>query len=70
MFYPFLPALLMAFLHVLLNLEKTDLPSIARGHLEILKASIKKAIPLETDKMSKYHLKDVLQRIDLALDPK
>lgn len=52
------------------ELEKTDLPSIARGHLEILRASIKKAIPLETDKMSKYHLKDVLQRIDLALDPK
>ncbi|MBE9466042.1 zinc-dependent metalloprotease [Dyadobacter subterraneus] len=52
------------------ELEKTDLPSIARGHLEVLRASIKKAIPLETDKMSKYHLKDVLQRIDLALDPK
>ncbi|GLU51012.1 zinc-dependent metalloprotease [Dyadobacter frigoris] len=52
------------------ELEKTDLPSVARGHLESLKASIKKAIPLETDKMSKYHLKDVLQRIDLALDPK
>ena len=52
------------------ELEKTDLPSVARGHLEILKASIKKAIPLKTDKMSIYHLKDVLQKIDLALDPK
>ncbi|MCF0059432.1 zinc-dependent metalloprotease [Dyadobacter sp. CY356] len=52
------------------ELDKTDLPSVARGHLEILKASIKKAIPLETDKLSKYHLKDLLQRIDLALDPK
>lgn len=52
------------------ELEKTDLPSIARGHLEILKGSIQKAIPLQTDKLSKYHLKDVLQRIDLALDPK
>jgi len=52
------------------ELEKTDLPSIARGHLELLSTSIKKAIPLETDKMSKFHLKDVLKRIDLALDPK
>jgi len=52
------------------ELEKTDLPSIARGHLEILKASIQKAIPLETDKLSKYHLKDILKRIDSALDPK
>lgn len=52
------------------ELEKTDLPSIARGHLETLRASIKKAIPLEKDKMSRYHLKDVLQRIDLALDPR
>jgi hypothetical protein len=54
----------------IVDLEKTDLPSIARGHLEILKSSIQKAIPLQTDKLSKYHLKDVLQRIDLALDPK
>ncbi|MDQ6481970.1 zinc-dependent metalloprotease [Dyadobacter sp. LHD-138] len=52
------------------ELEKTDLPSIALGHLEILKGSIQKAIPLQTDKLSKYHLKDVLQRINLALDPK
>jgi hypothetical protein len=51
-------------------LEQTDMPSITRGHLESLQASIKKAIPLETDKMSKYHLKDILKRIDLALDPK
>jgi hypothetical protein len=52
------------------ELAKTDLPSITRGHLEVLKSSIQKAIPLQTDKLSKYHLKDVLQRIDLALDPK
>lgn len=52
------------------ELDKTDLPSIARGHLELLRTSLRKAVPLETDKISKYHLKDVLQRIDLALDPK
>ncbi len=51
------------------DLKKTDLPSIARGHLEILKSEIKLALPLTTDKMSKYHLQDVLQRIEVALNP-
>ncbi|SEJ11548.1 protein of unknown function [Dyadobacter koreensis] len=51
------------------ELEKTDLPSIARGHLEILKSSIQKAIPVQTDKITRYHLKDVLQRITLVLNP-
>lgn len=64
------PGALYATASRMVDLEKTDLPSIARGHLEILKSSIQKAIPLQTDKLSKYHLKDVLQRIDLALDPK
>jgi len=51
------------------ELDKTDLPSIARGHLEILKTLIQKAIPVQTDKITKYHLKDILQRITLALNP-
>ncbi len=52
------------------ELEKTDQPSIARAHLENLKSSVQTAIPKATDKISKYHLQDVLQRIKLALDPK
>lgn len=52
------------------DLKKTDLPSIARGHLELLKSEIKLAIPVTTDKLSKYHLQDLLQRIENALDPK
>lgn len=53
----------------MVDLKKTDLPSIARAHLEALKGEIKAALPLTTDKMSKYHLQDVLQRIDTALNP-
>jgi hypothetical protein len=53
----------------MVDLKKTDLPSIAKAHLEILKGEIKIALPLTSDKMSKYHLQDVLQRIDTALDP-
>lgn len=52
------------------DLKKTDLPSIARAQLETLKAEIKAALPLTTDKMSKYHLQDVLKRIEKGLDPK
>ncbi|GAB3511485.1 zinc-dependent metalloprotease [Emticicia fontis] len=52
------------------DLKKTDLPSIVRANLESLKSEIKAALPLTTDKMSKYHLQDVLNRIDKALDPK
>lgn len=54
----------------IVDLKKTDLPSITRAHLESLKSEIKAALPLTTDKMSKYHLQDVLNRIDKGLDPK
>jgi hypothetical protein len=52
------------------ELEKTDLPSVARAHLESLKTTLQGAIPRSTDKNTKYHLQDVQQRIKLALDPK
>ncbi|WP_221394844.1 zinc-dependent metalloprotease [Dyadobacter sp. NIV53] len=52
------------------ELEKTDLTSISRAHLESLKTMIQLAIPKTTDKISKYHLQDVAQRIKFALDPK
>lgn len=51
------------------DLKKTDLPSIVRANLETLKNQIKAALPLTTDKMTKYHLQDVLQRIEIALNP-
>jgi hypothetical protein len=52
------------------DLSKTDLPSVARGQLETLKGEVKAALVLTTDKLSKYHLQDILQRIDNALNPK
>ncbi len=53
----------------IVDLKKSDLPSIARGHLEAMKSEIKVALPLTLDKMSKYHLQDLLQRIESALNP-
>ncbi|OJV18947.1 MAG: zinc-dependent metalloprotease [Dyadobacter sp. 50-39] len=52
------------------ELEKTDLPSIARAHLESLKTAVNAAAVKSTDKNTKYHLQDVSQRIKQALDPK
>ncbi len=50
--------------------KKSDVISIARGHLNELKNEITTALPAYADKMSRYHLQDVLARINQALDPK
>ena len=52
------------------NLNQTDLPSIARGQLVGLKASVKAAAARSTDRLSKLHLLDLAARIENALDPK
>lgn len=52
------------------DLNQTDLPSIARGHLTSLKAEISAAIPRMNDQLTKYHLQDLYKRISNALDPK
>jgi hypothetical protein len=52
------------------NLAQTDLPSIARGQLQSLKTDLKLANSRISDKMSKYHLLDLISRISEALDPK
>jgi hypothetical protein len=50
--------------------RKTDVTSVTRGHLLALKSELKAALPLTTDKMTKYHFEDVLFRIEKGLDPK
>jgi hypothetical protein len=62
-----LPRGLMAFTG---DIKNTDIPSIARAQLVELRNEITAAIPKETDKVSKYHLQDVLERIRQALNPK
>jgi hypothetical protein len=52
------------------NLAQTDLPSIARGQLNSLKNEMKLASSRMTDRMSRYHLQDLISRIGEALDPK
>ncbi len=52
------------------NIKNTDLPSIAKAELSALRSRILAAIPLTTDRLSKYHLLDIADRIRKALDPK
>ena len=52
------------------DIRNTDVPSIARANLNSLKAEITAAIPVTTDKLSKYHLQDELERIKQALNPR
>tara|TARA_Y100001933_G_scaffold77270_1_gene78513 strand:+ start:78 stop:2564 length:2487 start_codon:yes stop_codon:yes gene_type:complete len=52
------------------NVGQSDMISVCRGKLEELRSLIKKKLPYYKDANSKYHLKDILFRIDEVLDPK
>jgi len=49
--------------------EKTDVASVARGHLSELQTAIAQAIPAKSDLLTKYHLQDLSDRIEKALNP-
>jgi hypothetical protein len=50
--------------------KKTDLMSVAKGVLRTLRAEVGAAIPKTADRMSKYHLQDMADRIGQILNPK
>jgi hypothetical protein len=52
------------------EVKKTDIISVARGTLRALKAEIAAAIPAYADRMSRYHLQDLNERIDRVLNPR
>jgi hypothetical protein len=54
----------------LIEVKKTDIISVARGTLRALKAEIAVAIPAYADKMSRFHLQDLNERIDRVLNPR
>ena len=51
-------------------LADTDIPSIARGQLNELKSQLKNAAILNPDRLSKFHLNDLVSRIENAMKPK
>ena len=52
------------------DVNQSDIRSAARAELETLKRSVRSAISVTGDRMSRYHLQDVLERINNILDPK
>jgi len=49
---------------------ESDVPSLVRGHLIALKSKLETAAGSYSDPMSKYHLQDLLFRVNKALDLK
>ncbi len=52
------------------NIKRSDIISVIKVHLQSLKNEVNAAKGSIADPMSKYHLQDIAQRIDNALDPK
>jgi len=53
------------------SLSKTnDAVSILKGHARSLVSEIRAAVPAVSDQVTRYHLQDVLDRLNNALDPK
>ncbi|MET0392593.1 MAG: zinc-dependent metalloprotease [Chitinophagaceae bacterium] len=52
------------------GLNKSDIISVVKAHLAALKNEINAAKTTVPDAMSQYHLQDIAQRIDEALNPK
>ena len=53
-----------------LSTDRSDIKSVVRAHLASLKNEVKAATPSVQDEMTRYHLQDILTRIDVALNPK
>lgn len=53
-----------------IDAKKSDIISVLKGTLRQLKAEITGALPAVTDRMTRYHLQDVSERITKILDPK
>jgi hypothetical protein len=51
-------------------LADTDIPSIARGQLNELKGQLKVAASTSADRLTKFHLNDLVARIENAMKPK
>ena len=52
------------------EVSQSDIRAIARAELNTLKRSINSALGRTSDTMSRYHLQDLKERIDLILDPR
>lgn len=67
---PNIPAAARRFYGTQINASQSDIRPIARGELKVLQKDIKSAIARTSDRMSKLHLEDALERVNMILDPK
>ena len=51
------------------NVSQSDIRPVVRAELKSLRSSVRGAISRTSDRMSRYHLEDALERIDHILDP-
>ncbi|MDX1472347.1 MAG: zinc-dependent metalloprotease, partial [Flavobacteriaceae bacterium] len=51
------------------NTSQSDIRAIARAELKSLERQIRSGLSRTNDKMSRIHLEDALERIDLILNP-
>ncbi len=54
----------------IVNTSQSDIRSVVRAELNTVKRTAKNAVSRTPDAMSKYHLLDVIERINMILDPK
>ena len=67
---PTIPAAYRRYLGPQINASQSDIRPMARGELKTLQRDIRSAISRTSDRMSKLHLEDALERINSILDPK
>lgn len=53
-----------------IKVSETDIPSIARGQLTELRSQLKVVSTISTDRLSKFHMIDLIARIDNVFRPK
>lgn len=61
---------ILIFIGPIVEPKKSDIISVLKGTLRSLRAEINAALPAYTDRMSRYHLQDVSERIEQVLNPK
>lgn len=50
--------------------DQTDIKAVARGTLKKLQSDIRSGMARQNDMISRYHLEDALERIEMILEPK
>ncbi|MCA6075181.1 zinc-dependent metalloprotease [Fulvivirga sedimenti] len=51
------------------DMEKSDIRPLVRAELKTLRTQVRNGLNRTTDRLSRYHLEDAIERIDMILDP-